>query len=350
MMKNILVAAVLAVLAAPAAWALDRPHDLLDCSDCHTSHGTGGPGLGLEGNANVCISCHNTGVPETSHNFSFVDQAVPGYSGTSHSWSAVIDPATCFPATCGPDSRYGVRKPDVTLDTPPEPDEIQSLELNNMMFNFDNVVTCSVCHQQHNQSGASWDPFKEDLGTATGGTGTTLTDDTKAWTSGQWVDYFVSVATGDIRQITASTTDTLTVDPAFSASVTGEAYTIYGGNFMRVDNDINQLCEDCHYYRTISPHTDVRTYDGLRKSHPIAAVFSNASGETPTVPDLTIFNPAPLEHGVWTQQTGRRYRDDGTGDTNLTNNLVVDGEFRIRCLTCHGVHFTDSDVTTVDGP
>lgn len=159
--------------------------------------------------------------------------------------------------------------------------------------NFDDKVVCSVCHDVHSQAYAPWDPF--------------------------------------------------------SSATPGAS----GRHFQRDNNDLNQLCEDCHYYRTpASGQTSVRTYTGNKLSHPVVKIFSSSQGETPDVSDTTQFNTAPREPAAasWSAQTGARYHLNGTGDTNLTNNIVLDANKRTRCLSCHGIHYADSDSSTTDGP
>jgi len=40
--------------------------------------------------------------------------------------------------------------------------------------------------------------------------------------------------------------------------------------------------------------------------------------------------------------------DGGVDDGNDSNDLVLDGVL-VQCLSCHGVHFVDSNTLTVDG-
>jgi hypothetical protein len=42
---------------------------------------------------------------------------------------------------------------------------------------------------------------------------------------------------------------------------------------------------------------------------------------------------------------------DPAGDSNATNDLVLYGvgNDTVECLTCHGIHFVDSNTGTVDG-
>jgi hypothetical protein len=177
-----------------------------------------------------------------------------------------------MPATSSPSNQYGLRAVA----------DIADAGMKAVLTNFGGVVTCSVCHQQHNQTLTPWDPTAP-----------------------------------------AST-------------------TAAGRHFVRVPNDYNQLCEDCHYYRTQpSTQTNVRTYTGKPTSHPVTVNLAGAS-----------YHAVPLEPqaAAWAPQPGTRYALNGGTDTNLTNNLVMDPSSQIRCLTCHGVHYTDSNSATVDQP
>ena len=102
-------------------------------------------------------------------------------------------------------------------------------------------------------------------------------------------------------------------------------------HFLRVPNNNDALCLDCHSDRNVN---DVRTYvPGKVYSHPVGVVLP--SGPT----DTTFHNP-PLD------TDGNPQPSDG----NVTNDFVLGGGDEVYCTTCHGVHFTDSDPGTVDGP
>ena len=43
--------------------------------------------------------------------------------------------------------------------------------------------------------------------------------------------------------------------------------------------------------------------------------------------------------------------EQGVGDDgNPSNDLALDSGGRVQCLSCHGVHYADSNTLTVDGP
>lgn len=200
------------------------------------------------------------------------------------------------PGTEGTSHRWDGMMPSVD-----SPDNVYGLRPSASLTNFKtqltsfgNVVTCSVCHMAHGQAKTSWDPNA----------------------------------------------------PAYTGAGTGS-----GRHFQRISNDINQMCEDCHYYRKAgTTGTNVRIYDGNKKSHPVVKIFTSGAGRD--VSDSTQFNDAPLEpdYAGWVAQTGARYHINGGSDNNVTNNIVVDSSKQTRCLSCHGIHYTDSSAGTIDGP
>lgn len=283
MKRYLSIVFVIIVVHTGIAFAIDAPHDnsvmTVDCTSCHRLHNAAGAGLTTElNNYDLCLGCHNT-APEVTKRLPSASQAVPGVSGTSHSWTATM--AATGPAD--PNSAYGLRPVD-QLSLP-------ALQLR--LQTYGNVITCSVCHDQHSQSSQPWDPN--------------------------------APASGD------------------------------GRHFMRLPNDLNELCEDCHYYRTAGvSNTDVRNWNGgVKKSHPVVKIFTSDNSETPDVTDSASFltSPAEPEAAGWAAQTGGiRYHQDGAPDANPTNNFVTDANGAVRCLSCHGIHYTDSDSSTVDGP
>ncbi len=205
-----------------------------------------------------------------------------------------------------------------------------------------------------------------------------IVDNTKSWTT-NWAGYYVKIIRGTYnagqrRRIQSSTGNTLTLAYPFDDPVgSGDAYYITSGrHYMRINDDTADLCVDCHYYRSSSSvngsvyQTDVRAWDGNKKSHPVARRLSDVS-------DPTQFNSSLLEGycsgplscysytmagcaiasgctWTWAAQGGTRGEMNGGSDANLTNNITTDTGGRINCLSCHNVHYADSDSTTVDTP
>lgn len=275
------------------ALALDPPHNSSDgsrpvyCLSCHILHDyLGNPGIGTsltkETNANLCLSCHISGGLAGNKPLSTSMQAqIAGSSGTSHNWEGTM------PATDDTANLYGLRSTA----------SLTNSDLKAQLQKFNDVVVCSVCHNQHIQNRDPWDPNA----------------------------------------------------PSYSGVGTGS-----GRRLMRMNNSYNEMCEDCHYYRSLqyTQIEDVRTYTGNKKSHPLGMVFSSSNGETRTVINPNQFNTAPLkpQSAGWTPQSGTRYKTINGTDTNPSNNLVLDSSFQIRCLTCHGIHYADSDASTIDQP
>jgi len=296
---TILIALMLMFYVGDVA-AIDPPHtsaNLVYCNSCHTLHNALGQSLTKDTNANLCISCHTSSGLAAARPFAASDQANIGVSGTSHHWGGTM------PATDDPNNAYGLRSVDSLSSTVlktylgrfgtctnPAYTTKSTCETN--LETWTAQVVCSVCHSVHSQANAPWDPFSS----------------------------------------------------AYTAGVTADRH------MMRIANDLNQLCEDCHYYRSAAAYTDVKTYDGTKKSHPVVMDLQT------DVTDPALFvGTAPVESncsaGSCPPQTGApRYHLNGTGDTNSTNNIVLDSNGKIRCLSCHGMHYTDSDSSTVDQP
>ena len=91
------------------------------------------------------------------------------------------------------------------------------------------------------------------------------------------------------------------------------------GNFLRMANDRDQLCLDCHRTRNVTSHT--------RGSHPVNISYNAAAGS---------FNKPPVNPNLANPTSDLNASLTQTGGTLL-------------CSTCHGVHFTDSKSSTVDG-
>jgi predicted CXXCH cytochrome family protein len=219
-----------------------------------------------------------------------------------------------------------------------------------------------------------------DSGAAASGSDSTHVVTSKSWADNQWAGYYVKMTGGDNsglrRLIRSNTANTLAVDAFPSAVADGDAYYITSGrHFMRINNGTADMCNDCHYYRSSASvnagvhQTDVHTWDGNEKSHPVGKGLSDVS-------DPSQFNAAFLEGycsgpaepcstltmtgcaaaaasgctWTWASEEGTRFEKNGGADTNLTNNITVGNNGKVNCLSCHNIHFADSDSKTVDTP
>lgn len=88
------------------------------------------------------------------------------------------------------------------------------------------------------------------------------------------------------------------------------------GKFLRMPNNADQLCLDCHRSRNVQSHTS--------GSHPVAVVYNNGGSSFKSLTSATA----------------------STTQKSLNSNLKSGN---VSCSTCHGVHFTDSRSSTADG-
>lgn len=285
-MRRLLIAGLILVLAFAAGlyvrghtFAADPPHapNLLTppqsvyCNSCHSVHKAVGTALTKEAyNYNLCWSCHNVGSIASTKAFNDAMKAVPGTSGTSHRWD------TAMPATSAPNNQYGLK---ATAD-------LTNGALKSRLGTYGNVITCSVCHNQHGQASTPWDP---------------------------------------------------------NSATTYVPGTTNNRHFQRTSNDLNQMCEDCHAYR-VQAHTTIEgPGDGIK-------VFSHPVGQTLNANGKGYDRAAPLDVNGLAQSGARFATGAETPTDNTTNNLVVEGTTnKVRCLSCHRVHYTDSNGFSVDG-
>lgn len=345
---SFLCVTVLFVLAPAALLASDPPHwsstdpegITIDCSSaCHTGHqALGGTLTQAAGNVNLCQSCHNTTGLADALPLNDIDKAMPGTSGTSHGFDVPAVNAT-----------YGTVVPSHT-----------GMSQRVMGGN----IVCSTCHNQHQSSSLNGGRVRispprkilDNGGTGTVTSGGTYTDTVSAW-------YTVKITTaGDVATArfqykrytedagwTAWSSDIVPgTDVALDNGVTvtfsggGDTYALddmwelYAGfPFLRkpLDNAAGTelFCRDCHTGWVWSP-AEVQTHDpGVRKGHPTGMGLGGGAFD----------RTAPLDANGAAQGGGGE-------DANPTNDLKLYGG-TVQCLTCHGVHFADSNSQTVDG-
>jgi len=344
----------IAAVTITVAWcphlavASDPPHGASttvtnDCTTpCHVAHHAAGSGLtSSAGNVNLCQSCHNPSGIAGDLPINSSDSAVPGVRGTSHAFDAAAV-----------NSLLGAQEPVNT-----------AMQLRIMNGN----VVCSTCHNQHTADASFGGRPRVSAAkqvTAFGSTGSLSSGGLFNGSSGVW--FLVEVVTAGNQtsarfryskdngtswfptppaSLTAGTDVALdsgvTVSFGAGSFATGERWEFSASwPFLRaaIDSGANGVgdayCRDCHRSRVMD-HNSVRNYDGSFKSHPVGvALDSNGMGYDRAVP--LDGNGAP---------------QGGAGvDSNPSNDLLLDSGGLVQCLTCHGVHYVDSNTLTVDGP
>ncbi len=242
----------------------------------------------------------------------------------------------------------------------------------------DNVV-CSTCHNQH--AGASSAGGTPKIGSPAqvidlAGTGTVASQGTFSGALGVWylleVDGAGSQADATFRWSKDNGTSWMAqtvpvgngtavaldsgVEVIFTGGdagsfLVGEQWEFFGTYpFLRVRLDegdilaVDRFCRDCHRDWVMTHDSDlvsgggVRNWDGNYKSHPVG-IGLNANG-------LGYDRAEPLD-GNGTVQAGGSSPDV---DGNPSNDLAFDSSGFVQCLSCHGVHYADSNTATVDGP
>lgn len=339
-LRWLFVLAPLFSIGSGTLFAIDPPHDysVVDvvgtpriCYKCHNLHHAAGGNLNsIDGNANLCMSCHTSGGDADPFVRRLDEQAIPGVTGNSHRWDApVVNPSR-------------------GSNVPADPQLAARLPNGNIM--------CSTCHNQHNYAARgnfgrrNTQPRPFDTNTSLG-----RVTSNGAFNGAVPVTYWIRITVAG----TASTArfqwmkdggswsgNTVPgVDVALDDGVTVSFYDD-GGNFslndqwtmeaiipfLRVDISMAQLCEECHAERVMD-HNAVETWTGGFLSHPVGiALGANGKGYD---------HPSPRDIDGAAQ--------GASTDRNNSNDLQLFGG-TVRCLTCHGIHRVDTDSATIDSP
>lgn len=330
----------------------DPPHWYSSSADigcgeqCHTTHDSLGGGLTqAEDNVTLCQSCHNDSGLASELPLDNADLAIPGHGGNSHA--------------------FGTNATNATYGAQPPTDEEMSLRV------MDGAVVCSTCHNQHASRSARGGTSRISDATRTtalGSTGTVTSQGTFTGPDGYWylaeIDGSGSQTTATFRWSKDNGTSWMAtavpagdgapvaldagVEVVFTGGAgnsfqVGERWEFYGAfPFLRAALDtgdnasVEKFCRDCHreWVMTHDSTGGTNDWDGNFKSHPVG-IGLNANGKG-------YDRSAPLDGDGSEQGVG----DDG----NPTNDLALDSGGRVQCLSCHGVHYADSNTLTVDGP
>ena len=348
LIQRIAAAAFFVIWYPVSTLASDPPHwssttVTTNCTTpCHVVHHAEGSGLTTSaGNVNLCQSCHNPSGIAGDLPINSTDTAIAGVQGTSHAFDVAAINST-----------LGAQQPVNS-----------AMQLRVLGGN----VVCSTCHNQHSADATLGgrprvSPAKQT--TALGSTGSLTSGGLFNGSTGVWC--LVEIVTAGnqgsarFRYSKDNGTSWFPTPPATLGAGTnvaldsGVTVTFGPGSFAvgerwefsaswpflraAVDSGANgqgdAYCRDCHR-SWVMDHESVHTYDGSFKSHPVGvALDANGMGYDRAVP--LDGNGAP---------------QGGAGiDGNPTNDLLLDGAGLVQCLTCHGVHYVDSNTLSVDGP
>jgi predicted CXXCH cytochrome family protein len=146
-------------------------------------------------------------------------------------------------------------------------------------------------------------------------------------TSHAWDAKAINTNRGTALPTTQTLFDHLSADSSITCATCHDPHANTISPFLRLDNTADALCLDCHASRQM---TSVRTYTGGELSHPVGVAL----------PATATFHNPPLD------VDGNPQPSDG----NTTNDLKLLAGDVVSCTSCHGVHYTDSNSGTVDGP
>lgn len=321
---------------------------------CHDGHNAlGGTLTNAAANANLCQSCHAATLQAAGKPVASGDMAsTTNSTGIHHAFGVA-----CINAGLGTAVPGAALAPYVT--------------------GFGGQVVCSTCHDQHtgaNKSGtqrlltpqrilgtgtgtiaatatATASPKAYLIEIVAGGSSTTATfrisNDNGVswwgWTNPNWVAYAANPRTANTTPVALNDGANLSISFTGGAGtfVANDRYYLYVSYpFLRAvmdsgDNTTGaKFCRDCHGAWTMD-HTNLEDGDGTKvMGHPVGIVLNaNTRGYD---------RAAPLD--------GNGQAQAGDKDGNPSNDLKLDSGNRIQCYTCHGLHYADSNTTTVDGP
>jgi len=195
---------------------------------------------------------------------------------------------------------------------------------------YNNV--CQSCHRPGDANAAAKPISSVDASLVFGGQGTAA-GTTKMQTSHRWDGSDTNPAAGALPPIQAAMTSAVSTGIYDLRGRTGNQLACVrchsmhvtntpNGNALRMANDQDQMCMDCHRSRAQQSH--------LSGSHPVNVNYNSAKVAAPGSFNATPQNANPANP-----------TSDLSAKLTSTGNIV--------CSTCHGVHYTDSRSSTFDG-
>ncbi len=335
-------------LAALLAYATDPPHwtgsfpaesPNIDCTTpCHVTHNDQGGALTSDAsNVNLCQSCHNSSDTLTGRPIDNAHKAIPGQTGISHSFEV--------PAV---NAQLGTQLPSHA-----------EMSLRVMGGN----IVCSTCHDQHDSTpamGGSANIGASKKRKHVAGTGVMSSGGAFSGAESMWYAIKITTAGNETTSRfqfrtyteaagwTAYSSDTV---PGTDIALTDGVTVTFGAGsydfdehwefsvawpFLRAKLDdgdnssADKFCRDCHANFVWNPAQVISHTPGVKKGHPVGMVMGGGAYD----------RAAPL---------------DGNGgaagsDGNPSNELELDSGGRLQCLSCHAMHYADSNTQTVDEP
>ena len=190
--------------------------------------------------------------------------------------------------------------------------------LGDILVNSANELVSTLCLSCHTPGG--WVPMTKELSSSQKASPGT------SGTSHSWDVDAVNPTHGTLLPQTTALLDHLAADGTITCATCHDPHSNSYPPFLRLDNSADALCLDCHRSRDMG---SVRSYTGSELSHPVGV----------TLPSTSDYHNPPLD------VDGSPQPSDG----NVTNDFSLSGGV-VRCTSCHGVHYTDSNSGTVDGP
>lgn len=332
------------ILAPLGASAVDSPHNTNDtqCAQCHIAHNGGTLLLVTNGLANFCLTCHTAGGAASGKAFASSDQAWPwpgltsgtSATGTSHRWDSSPAGHAIFMGGALTPSTGGLLPGGVYTGYYPKTYTITISNAGNVgvaTFNWSATVP---------GGGAGANVTTSSSASNTLDSGIYITFTNGAGTSFQANDQWLIPVRPDLRQPTNSILRPYIINGMMSCATCHDAHkqrktpfdpnaptntTSAGRHFMRIDNDADQMCLDCHAARNVT--------NSIFGSHPVG--ITTISNSLYKLPGALPLEKAGNHLGCMTCHD-THYNPGNNGMLlRMTNTLAL-------CMDCHQLANTNT--------